>query len=50
MAKSTYNLQKSGNRYYITVPKSVVETKGWESGMKFSWSEISTQELRLTKE
>jgi len=44
-------LQKSGEkgRYHITVPKSIVETKGWEKGDQFEWDEISSQEMRLTR-
>lgn len=27
-------LQKTGNRYFITVPKNLVEQKKWEKGLE----------------
>jgi len=47
----TVKLQKNGEngRYNITIPKSMCETKGWEKGDTFEISEISTNELRITR-
>jgi len=47
----TVKLQKNGSegRYNITIPKSMVETKGWEKGDEIDIEEISTHELRVTR-
>ena len=44
-------LQKNGTngRFNITIPKSVVETKGWSAGDEFEIEEIASNELRVTK-
>lgn len=51
MGKSV-KLQKNGEngRYNITIPKSMVETKGWEKGDDFDIEEIASNELRVTHE
>jgi len=48
----TVKLQKHGQsgRYSITLPKSMIETKSWEQGDEIEIDEISTNELRLTKQ
>jgi len=47
----TVKMQKNGDegRYNITIPKSMVETKGWEKGDEIDIEEISTHELRVTR-
>ena len=50
MGKSV-KLQKNGEngRYNITIPKAMVETKGWEAGDEFDIEEIASNELRVTR-
>lgn len=47
----TVKLQKNGEngRYNITIPKAMVETKGWEKGDEFEIEEIASNELRVTR-
>lgn len=44
-------LQKNGEngRYNLTIPKSMVQAKGWQKGDQFEIQEISKNELRVTK-
>jgi len=48
----TVKIQKHGEsgRYSITLPKSMIETKSWEQGDQIEIDEISTNELRITKQ
>ena len=50
MGKSV-KLQKNGEngRYNITIPKTMVQTKGWEKGDEFEIEEIASNELRVTR-
>lgn len=50
MGKSV-KLQKNGEngRYNITIPKTMVETKGWNKGDEFEIEEIASNELRVTR-
>ena len=45
------SLQQNGDdgRYNITIPKAMVETKGWEKGDDFEIEEIASNELRVTR-
>jgi len=50
MGKSV-KLQKNGEngRYNITIPKNMVENKGWNKGDEFEIEEIASNELRVTR-
>jgi hypothetical protein len=43
----TYKLQKSGDQYQVTVPKSIVEAKRFRKGQKFAWREDNNGNLVL---
>ncbi len=40
-------LQRSGGRFSITIPKDMVEKKGWEKGQSlfFTWNERGNIEI-----
>ncbi|WP_414836637.1 hypothetical protein [Candidatus Nanohalococcus occultus] len=42
-----YSLQEQADKYTITIPKPIVESKGWEKGDTFTWELNSYGELKL---
>jgi hypothetical protein len=48
---NSVKLQKNGEngRYNITIPKAMVESKGWKKGDEFEIEDIGLNELRVTR-
>ena len=40
-------LQKNKGQYFITIPKDIIEDKGWENAEEFIWQYSSSGDIIL---